>query len=252
MKAVREAPGGGRDDEGARDVEEPVVRVADFKLTNLDMQRAFKAMSAPAWRPGMPIGRVDLDAASISGFGGEALARYGISLGSIGFETKREGQDVKRSSARVQGFVLAPPLRGIETLQLRIGLQAMGLKELRLELDCAGTEDRAKGEISVDRCALDGPELGEVNLSMKVVGADAAFWEAVDEGNTLALQRTKAGLGGARLVVVDRGLVERSLRAAATTSGQPLAAVRAGVAQEVRRFQPPGVLITEDMTKLLP
>ena len=37
----------------------------------------------------------------------------------------------------------------------------------------------------------------------------------------------------------------------ATTSGQPLAAVRAGFAQEVRRFQPPGVLITEDMTKLL-
>jgi hypothetical protein len=46
-------------------------------------------------------------------------------------------------------------------------------------------------------------------------------------------------------------LVERSLRAVATTSGQPLATVRAGVAQEVRRFQPPGVLITEDMTKLL-
>ena len=63
--------------------------------------------------------------------------------------------------------------------------------------------------------------------------------------------RTKAGLSGARLVVADRGLVERSLGAVATTSGQALAAVRAGFAQEVRRFQPPGVLITEDMTKLL-
>ena len=35
--------------------------------------------------------------------------------------------------------------------QLRIGLQAMGLKELRLELDCSGAEDRVKAELSVDR-----------------------------------------------------------------------------------------------------
>jgi len=229
----------------------PSIRVADFKLTNLDLRRAFTAMSAPAWRPGMPVGRVDLDAANVSGFGGEALTRYGISLGSISSETRREGQDVKRSGLRIQGFVLAPPLRGLETLQLRIALQAMGLKDLRLELDCAGTEDRAKSEVSVDRCALTGPELGEIDLSMKLVGTDGAFWQAIDDGDTLALLRTKAGLSGARLGVADRGLVERSLRAVATTSGQPLAAVRAGFAQEVRRFQPPGVLITEDMTKLL-
>ena len=215
------------------------------------MRRAFTAMSALAWRPGMPVGRVDLDAANVSGFGGEALTRYGVSLGSISSETRREGQDIKRSSLRIQGFVLAPALRGLETLQLRIALQAMGLKDLRLALDCSGTEDRAKSEVSVDRCALSGPELGEIDLSMKLVGTDAAFWQAVDDGDTLALLRTKAGLSGARLVVADRGLVERSLGAVATTSGQPVAAVRAGFAQEVRRFQPPGVLITEDMTKLL-
>jgi hypothetical protein len=229
----------------------PAVQVADAKLAGLDLQRALKAMGAPEWRPGMPIGRVDLDTASVSGFGGDALARYGISLGSISSETRHEGQDVKHSNLRIQGFVLAPPLRGLETLQLRIGLQAMGLKDLRLELDCSGTEDRARSEVSVDRCALTGPELGELDLSMKLVGADAAFWRAVDEGDTMALLRTKAGLSGAKLVVADRGLVERSLRAAATTSGQPLATVRAGIAQEVRRFQPPGILITEDMTKLL-
>lgn len=229
----------------------PFIRVADFKLTNLDLQRAFTAMSPLAWQPGMPIGRVDLDAASVSGFGGEALTRYGMSLASISSETKREGQDVKRSSMRIQGFVLAPPLRSLETLQLRIALQAMGLKDLRLEVDCSGTEDRAKSEVSVDRCALTGSELGEITLSTKLVGADAAFWRAVDDGDTFALLRTKAGLSGAKLVVADRGLVERSLRAVATTSGQPLASVRAGFAQEVRRFQPPGVLITEEMTKLL-
>jgi hypothetical protein len=229
----------------------PFIRVADLKLTNLDLRRAFAAMGQLTWRPGMPVGRVGLDAANVSGFSGEALAHYGISLGSISSETTHEGQDVKRSRMRIEGFVLAPPLRGLETLQLRVGLQAMGLKDLRLELDCAGTEDRAKSEVSVDRCALTGPELGVVDLSAKLVGADAAFWRAVDDGDSSALLRTKAGLNGARLVIADRGLVERSLRAVATTSGQPLASVRAGFAQEVRRFQPPGVLITEDMTKLL-
>jgi hypothetical protein len=229
----------------------PVIQVADIKLTNLDLRRAFTTMSPPTWRPGMPIGRVDLDASNVSGFGGEALTRHGISLGSISSETKREGEDVRRSRLRIQGFVLAPPLRGLETLQLRIALQAMGLKDLRLELDCSGMEDRAKSEVSVDRCALTAPELGEIDLAARLVGADAAFWEAIDDGDTSALLRTKAGLAGARLVVADRGLVERLLRVAATTSGQPLAAVRTSLAQEVRRFQPPGVLITEDLTRLL-
>ena len=72
---------------------------------------------------------------------------------------------------RIEGFVLAPPPRGLETLQLRIGLQAMGLKDLRLELDCSGTEDRARSEVSVDRCALSGPELGETDLSLRLVGS---------------------------------------------------------------------------------
>lgn len=229
----------------------PLFRVADAKLTNLDLRRMFAAVSPPTWRPGMPIGRIDLDASNVSGFGGEALTRHGISLGSISSESKREGPDVKHSGIRIQGFVLAPPLRDLEMLQFRIALQAMGLKDLRLDFDCSGTEDRARSEVSVDRCALTGPELGEIVLAARLVGADAAFWKAVDDGDALALLRTKAGLGGARLVIADRGLVERSLRATATTSGQPLTAVRAGFAQEIRRFQPPGVLITEDMTRLL-
>ena len=231
----------------------PSIQVADARLTGLDLRRGLSAMGQPAWRPGVPIGRVDLEAAIVSGFSGEALARYGIALDSISSETRREGegQGVKRSSLRIRGFVLAPPLRGIETLQLRIGLQAMGLKDLRLELDCSGVEDRARSEVSIDRCALSGAELGEIDLSAKLVGADAAFWRAVDDGDGSALLASKAGLGAARLAIVDRGLVERSLRAAAVTTGQPLAAVRAGVAQEIRRFRPPDVLITEDMTKLL-
>ena len=103
----------------------------------------------------------------------------------------------------------------------------------------------------VDRCALSAPELGDVSFSMRLVQVDEPFWKAVDEGEAYALLGTKAGLSNAKLVVADRGLVERSLKAVATSSGRSLAEVRAEFAQEARRFQPPGVLITEELTKLL-
>lgn len=230
---------------------EPAFRIADFNLTNLDLRRPLGAIGPAAWRPGLPIGRVDLEAGNVSGFGGTALSRYGIELGRITSHSKHEGQDVKRSSMRVESFVMTPPARGVETLQMRVLLQAMGLKQLTLAFDCSGTEDRAKGEVAIERCAVNGPELGEVDLSLKFVDADSAFWRAVDEGDTFALMRSKAGLGGAKLVISDRGMVERSLKAVAVTSGQPLAQVRAGFAQEIRRYQPANVLITDQMTKLL-
>ncbi len=225
--------------------------VADFKLAGLDLRRPLVALSAPGWRPGTPIGRIDLESASLTGFSGDALTKNGVSLGSVTQQTTHEAGDVKRSRVRVEGFVLAPPAGNAEALQARMVLQSMGLKDLRLALDCGGTEDRAKGEMSIDRCALNGPELGELTLSFRLVNADAPFWSAIDDGNTIAMLRTKAGLSGARLIIADRGLVERSVRAVATTSGQQPAAVRAGLAQEIRRFQPPGILITDDLSKLL-
>lgn len=236
---------------GGKPLGEPMFRMAEFKLGDLDFQRGLKAMSGVAWRPGMPLGRVDLGSASMTGFGGEALRRYGIALGSITHQSKYENKDVRHSRMLVEGFVLNPPAGNREALQIRIVLQAMGLKELKLAMDCSGTEDRAKGEVGVDRCALSGPDLGEVDLSLKVVNADPPFWQAIDDGNTFALLGSKAGVGGARIVVADRGLVERSMKAVAATSGQAPAAVRAAFAQEVRRYQPPGVLITDDLSKLL-
>jgi hypothetical protein len=229
---------------------DPVFHMADFKLTDLDLRRALKATGTVGWRPGMPLGRIDLGSASLSGFGGEAFARYGITLGSITQESQAE-KDVRHSRFRIEGFVLDPPSRTREGLQIRMVLQAMGLKALKLDSDCSGSEDRGKGEVTVDRCALTGPDLGEVSLSLKLVGADAPFWRAIDEGNTFALLGSKAGLGGAKILVIDRGLVERAVKAVAATSGQTPAAVRADFAQEVRRFQPPGILITEELGKLL-
>jgi len=230
---------------------DPVFGLADFRLTDLDLRRVAKAIGSAGWRPGLPVGRIDLGSASLSGFSGEAFTRYGISLGSITQQSQPDGKDVRHARLQVEGFVLDPPSSNREGLQIRIVLQAMGLKQLKLASDCAGTEDRAKGEVSIDRCAVGGPDLGEVSLSLKIVQADAPFWRAIDEGNTFALLGSKAGVGGAKLVVADRGLVERAVKAIAATSGRSAAEVRAAFAQEVRRFQPPGILITEELGKLL-
>jgi hypothetical protein len=130
-------------------------------------------------------------------------------------------------------------------------LQSMGLKDLRLALDCAGTEDRAKGQMSIDRCTLNGPDLGDLTLSLQLVNADAPFWSAIDDGNTFAMLTSKVGLSNAKVVLADRGVVDRTLKAIATTSGQLTVTVRTNVAQQVRRYQPPGILITDDLSKLL-
>lgn len=229
----------------------PDFRMAEMKLAGLDLHRPINAMSAAGWRPGMPIGRIDLESASLSGFSGAGMTRNGISLGSVTQQTTHEAGGVKRSRVRVEGFVMAPPAGNVQALQLRMALQSMGLKELRLDLDCSGAEDRGKSELSVDRCALSGPDLGELTLALKLVNADAPFWAAIDDGNTFALLGSKVGLASAKVALADRGIVERTLKAAATTSGQPVATVRSGFAQEVRRYQPPGILITDDLTKLL-
>src|SRR6185369_412411 len=92
---------------------EPAFTMADFSLANLDLRRVFRSVGAATWRPGMPIGRVDLGSGSISGFGGEAMARYGMSLGRITSESRTEGDTVKHSRMRIEGFAIAPPARGI-------------------------------------------------------------------------------------------------------------------------------------------
>ncbi len=230
---------------------EPSFSMSALKAENLDLHRVVAAMSAATWRPGMPIGRLNVDRTSASGFGGALLKRYGVSLDGITSETVHDGADVSHSTTKISGFVVVPPVRGIEGLQMRIALQAMGLKELRLDLDCTGTEDRTKGELSLDRCTLTGADLGEVGLTGKLVNADAALWDALDSGDAWNIARTKAGLGAARLVIADKGLVERSMRALSITTAQNLAATRANVAAEIRRYQPPNVMITEDMTRLL-
>lgn len=227
------------------------VKIGDFDVSGVDVSRVLSALGSSDWEPGMPMGRANLASGRISGFAGDAFSRYGISLGSISVETTHESNDVSRTRTRIEGFVLSPPLRSLEALQLRIALQSMGLKEVKLDLDCSGFEDRAKGVLAVEQCALVGPGLGEIDFSARLVNADAAFWQAIDEGDLDGLQMTSAALGSAKLVVADKSLLERSLKALSTVTGQPLARTRTNMANEVRRYSPPGVLISERMTKVL-
>ena len=217
----------------------PLYKIADIRSTGIDMARMIAALSSDKWQPGAPVGRVHVDNFNASGFGGEMLARYGISLGSVNLETVHEGDKLSHSRTRIEGFVLAPPLRGLQGLQTRLALQSMGLKEVRLDLDCAGTDDRGKGELIVDRCALVGPDLGEIDFTGRIVDADLPFWRAIDDGDFLALDESHAGLAEAKLILADKSLLERSLKALSTVTGKPVSETRANLAGEIRRYQPP-------------
>lgn len=238
-------------DAAAAEGQPALVSIAEMKASGIDFGRMIAAMSSEAWYPSGPTGRVHVDKGSVTGFGGELLKRYGISLGGANFETVRENDKVSRSRTRVEGFVLSPALRGLEGLSLRLTLQAMGLKEIKADFDCSGTEDRDKGEMVIDRCALVGSGLGEIDFTARIVNADTAFWNAFDDGDTPALLDSSAALGAARLVLADKSLLERGLKAVAAMTGQPVATTRAAWAQEVRRYQPSGVLISQSMTQLL-
>jgi len=227
------------------------LSIAETKATKVDLGRTISAMSSDKWFPGAPSGRIHVETASATGFGGELFKRYGITLAGVSFQTTQVRDKVSRTRTLVEGFVLAPPLRGLEGLSLRMALQSMGIKDVKADFDCHGTEDQDKGELTIDRCALVSPGLGEIEFAARVVNADAIFWNALDESDLLALQDSTAALGSARLVLADKSLLERSLRAFATITGQPVATLRANWAREVRRYQPSGVLISQSMTQLL-
>ncbi|HYI07109.1 MAG TPA: hypothetical protein VD858_19630, partial [Reyranella sp.] len=227
------------------------LSIAETKATKIDLGRTIAAMSSDKWFPGAPSGRIHVETASATGFGGELFKRYGISLAGVSFQTTQVRDKVSRTRTQVEGFVLAPALRGLEGLSLRMALQSMGIKDVKADFDCHGTEDQGKGELTIDRCALVSPGLGEIEFAARVVNADAIFWNALDESDLLALQDSTAALGSARLVLADKSLLERSLRAFGTMTGQPVATLRANWAREVRRYQPSGVLISQSMTQLL-
>ena len=147
--------------------------------------------------------------------------------------------------------MLAPSLRSVEAVGMRMVMQSMNLREVRVGFDCSTVEDRVRHVVRVENCSLGGRDLADVSLAAQVVDTDDEFWRALDEADFFALLGTKAALKSAKLVVADKSLLQRSLQAKSRLSGQPAAAERAALAAEIRRYQPPGVLITQDLSKLL-
>lgn len=226
------------------------LTVGEISAAGVDLRRAIETGSSLDWEPGTPIGRVPFGKARLSGFGGELLARYGISLGSVASETTREGADVSRSRTTVEGFVLAPSLRSVEALGTLMVLQAMNLKEVRLGFSCVTVDDHGRQQFRVEDCALSGPGIAEISLVANVVDADEEFWRAIDEADIFALLGTRAALASAKVVIADKSLLQRALQAKATFGGKTLAAERTALATEIRRYQPSDVLITQDVSKL--
>ena len=232
------------------DREPPPVTVAEVVVRQATA-RSFLAALASETVFGLA-GRLSADSLKATGFGGDLMRRYGISVAGVGFETSRDGERRSRVRLAIDDVVLAPPLSGLQGLALRMALQAMGLSQAKAGFACTISEDRDRGEIAVDDCAVQAPGLATVRFAARVVDGDAALWQSLDDGDLLLLSDTHAGLASARLVVADQSLLERSARAAAAMGRQPLTpAIRAGWAREVRRFQPTGVLISQAMTQVL-
>lgn len=225
------------------------LTVADTTARGVDLRRPIAIASSIDWEPGTPIGRVPVAEGRMSGFAGDLMTRYGLSLGSISAETAREGE-FSRSRVRIDDFVLAPSLRSVEAVGIFLALQSMNLKEVRLAFECSTLEDRARHALKVEGCKLSGHDLAEISLTAQVIDTDDEFWRAIDEADLFGLLGTKAALSSAKLVIADKSLLQRSLQAKARLSGQPAAAERAALAAEIRRFQPAGVLITQDMSKV--
>jgi hypothetical protein len=233
-----------------RGADAPSVKAAEAGASGLDLGPLLTTFSSPTWSPGQPIGRVSVDQASASGFSGDSFARYGMALDSVSLDTSHEG-DISRSRTRVTGFSIAPPFGRRELQGLSSTLAAMKLKALQLELDCTGSVEKPKGEFGVDRCQLVGADLGTLDFTARFVGADQALWQALERGNYFALSRSKVALASAKMALADKGILQHLAQAVAADSGQPLPSVRAALADQVRHYQPAGVLITDQLTKLL-
>lgn len=236
----------------AYDKEPPPVTLADLSVKGLSVARVLTAMSSENWVLGRPIGRVSVDSLNASGVGGELMRRYGVSVAGVGLETTHDSATRSRTRLHIDDVVLAPPLSGLQAIALRMALQAMGLNQAKAGFACTAAEDRGAGEISIDDCALQAPGLATLRLALRIVNGDESLWHAIDEGDLLLLSDSGAGLASARVVAVNQSLLERSARAvAAMTRQPPTPAIRAGWAREVRRYQPPGIMISQAMTQLL-
>ena len=88
--------------------------------------------------------------------------------------------------------MLAPPLRGLEGLRMRMALQSMGLKDVKLDLDCSSTEDRAKGELVARPLRARRSRTWATSPSPRGSSTPMpTFWRVIDEATSFALEESQ-------------------------------------------------------------
>ncbi len=92
---------------------------------------------------GTPIGRVPVAEGRMTGFGGDLMARYGLSLGSVSTETVSEGR-IRAAHGSGSRTRARPSLRSVEAVGMRMVMQSMNLREVRVGFDCSTVEDRVR------------------------------------------------------------------------------------------------------------
>ena len=182
-------------------------------------------------------GRVHIETAKRPGFGGEAFTRYGISLGSISLADRREVRTGRAARARAsKASCWRRRCAASKACSCASPCRRWASRTCRLEFDCSGTEDRAKGELTLDRCALgraragrDRPRREASSMPMRPSGTRSMT-------ATCSRCRITAALGGAGWCSPTRACSSAACGAVATMTGQPAGDVRADCAQEVRRY----------------
>lgn len=217
--------------------------VAEVKLANLTFLRLLKNLSSPPSGQLKLAGQVDVESTILTGFGGNFLSRYGMSLDSIGITSIEQGPGESRNQFRVDGLVFTLPAEANDMGAMAKLMQRAGLKELKIGLDCRFSSSRPRAFLAFERCSLAGPAIGEVDFTAKIVEVDEHFWKGIDENIFLPFYLSAISVDSARLNITDKGIVDLSLKA--------LSLSRSVAAREIRRFQPPGILISQDMTALL-
>lgn len=219
------------------------LNVAEVKLANLNFLRLLKNLSSPPSEQPSLAGQVDAESTILSGFSGKFLSRYGMSLDSIGITSIEQGPGESRNQCRVDGLVFTLPAEANDMGAMAKLMKQADLKELKIGLDCRFSSSRPRAFLTFERCALAGPAIGEVDFTAKFVKVDEHFWKGIDENILLPLFLSAISVDSARLNITEKGILDLSLKA--------LSLSRSAAAREIRRFQPPGILISRDMTALL-
>ena len=235
---------------GVEDLPTATLAIREISADGVDLRKPLDELASGSRRLGQPLGRLWAEHFVVAGMGGLALSTYGISLDRIATEQKHESSTVIVSRTRIDGLVVNPPSDNAKAVELRTGLEAIGVSELKLAVDCGAREDRGVGVFKIENCAVTSPELAKIGFDLTIVDADDNFWRILDEGDLRQLGTSTAALGSADLVIADKSLLERVLKAVAKNTGTPVVLLRPLAALQIRKYQPPGVLITDELTKL--